>query len=90
MRSEDQRQLFRTQTDIEREQTAEWFLEKFKTDTRELMRLRLERRKVALRFEMEVKMRERKVKLKTSDVEADLEGLKKGGGELIAGRNLKG
>ena len=89
MRTEDQRRLFRTQTDTEREQTAAWFLEKFKTATRELMRLRLERRKIALRFEREVKMRECRVRAKTGDVEAELEGLKKGGGELIAGRNVK-
>jgi len=68
------------------EETAAWFLERFRDDMQALMRARAERRKVALRFEMLVKMRDRKVVLKTADVQAELDALKKGGGELIAGR----
>ncbi|KEF59754.1 uncharacterized protein A1O9_04602 [Exophiala aquamarina CBS 119918] len=86
MRPEDQTQLFRTHTDTEREETATWFLDKFRDDMRMLMRARVERRKVALRFEMLVKMRDRKLALKKADVQAELDALKKGGGELIAGR----
>ena len=86
MRPEDQSSLFRAQTDTEREETAAWFLERFRDDMQALMRARAERRKVALRFEMLVKMRDRKVVLKTADVQAELDALKKGGGELIAGR----
>jgi hypothetical protein len=86
MRPDDQKQLFRTQTDAEREETATWFLDKFRDDMQKLLRARAERRKVALRFEMLVKMRERKVTVKKADVQAELDALKKGGGELIAGR----
>lgn len=86
MRPADQTQLFRTQTDAEREETATWFLDKFRDDMQKLLRARAERRKVALRFEMLVKMRERKVSVKKDDVQAELDALKKGGGELIAGR----
>lgn len=86
MRPEDQTQLFRTQTDAEREETATWFLDKFRDDMQKLMRARAERRKVALRFEMLVKIRDKKVALKKADVQAELDALKKGGGELIAGR----
>lgn len=86
MRAEDQTQLFRVQTDAEREETATWFLDKFRDDMQKLLRARVERRKVALRYEMLVKMRERKVTVKKADVQSELDALKKGGGELIAGR----
>lgn len=86
MQPEAQTQLFRSQTDAEREETATWFLDKFRDDMQKLLRARAERRKVALRFEMLVKMRERKVTVKKADVQAELDALKKGGGELIAGR----
>ncbi|KAK5056078.1 hypothetical protein LTR84_012629 [Exophiala bonariae] len=86
MRAEDQTQLFRVQTDAEREETAMWFLDKFRDDMQKLLRARVERRKVALRYEMLVKMRERKVTVKKADVQSELDALKKGGGELIAGR----
>ncbi|EHY59006.1 hypothetical protein HRR83_001728 [Exophiala dermatitidis] len=87
MRPEAQRQLFRSQTDDEREQTAAWFLDKFQQDMQKLMAVRLERRKIALRFELEVKKRERRVQVKKNDVDRDLEGLRKGGVELISGRH---
>jgi hypothetical protein len=85
MKTEDQRQLFRSLTDVEREQTAEWFLTKFQADARRLTALRIARRKTALRFEMEVRKRQRRVETKMGDVDRDLAGLKKGGGELIGG-----
>ncbi|KAG9780241.1 hypothetical protein KCU88_g3783, partial [Aureobasidium melanogenum] len=87
MRPEAQRQLFKSQTDDEREQTAAWFLDKFQQDMQKLMAVRLERRKIALRFELEVKKRERRVQVKKNDVDRDLEGLRKGGVELISGRH---
>ncbi|KAL2443663.1 hypothetical protein ABEF95_009577 [Exophiala dermatitidis] len=87
MRPEAQRQLFVSQTDDEREQTASWFLDKFQQDMQKLMAVRLERRKIALRFELEVKKRERRVQVKKNDVDRDLEGLRKGGVELISGRH---
>ncbi|EXJ90360.1 hypothetical protein A1O1_03459 [Capronia coronata CBS 617.96] len=86
MRPEDQRQLFKSQTDEEREQTATWFLEKFQSDMQKLMAVRLERRKIALKFELEVKKRERRVQVKRADVDRELEGLRRGGVELIGGK----
>lgn len=86
MRPEDQTLLFRVQTDAEREETATWFLDKFRADMQKLLRARVERRKVALRFEMSVKQRDRTVAVKKADVQSELDALKKGGGELIAGR----
>lgn len=86
MRPEDQRQLFKSQTDEEREQTAVWFLEKFKSDMKKLMAVRLERRMIAMRYELEVKKREKRVQVKKADVDRELEGLRKGGVELIGGK----
>lgn len=83
MRLDDQTALFRSLTDTEREDTADWFLEKFRADMAKLMAVRTERRKVALKFEMDVKMRERRVHTKREDVEQQLVGLKKGGAELV-------
>ncbi|KAH0836999.1 hypothetical protein AYO21_08808 [Fonsecaea monophora] len=87
MRPEDQRNLFKSLTDADREQTAEWFVEKFKADVQRLMTVRLERRKIALKFELEVKKREKQVEVKRGDVDQELAGLKKGGGELIRGKS---
>lgn len=90
MQPDAQRQLFQSLNDAEREQTATWFLEKFKTDMQRLMDVRLARRKGALKFELEVKKREREVEVKRGDVERELAELKKGGGELISGRAAAG
>ncbi|KIV84383.1 hypothetical protein PV11_00168 [Exophiala sideris] len=84
MRPDDQRQLFQSLTDAEREQTASWFLEKFQADVHRLMDVRLERRKIALGYELEVKKREKSVQTKMHDVGEELAVLRKGGGELIA------
>ncbi|KAJ9606891.1 hypothetical protein H2200_008901 [Cladophialophora chaetospira] len=87
MRPEDQATLFRTLDDTEREQTAAWFLDKFRTDMQKLIAVRVERRKIALKYEMEVKKRERQVQVKKGDVEEELVGLKKGGSELVRGKS---
>ena len=89
MRPEDQRQLFQSLTDAEREETADWFLEKFQSDVQRLMDVRLERRKVALRYEWEVKRREKSVQTKIQDVGDELAVLRKGGGALIAGKGKR-
>ncbi|KIW66633.1 hypothetical protein PV04_05948 [Phialophora macrospora] len=87
MRPEDQATLFKSLADSEREQTAEWFLEKFRDNMVKLLEVRVERRKIALKFEMEVKRRERQVQMKKADVEEELAGLKKGGTELVRGKS---
>lgn len=83
---EDQRQLFRSLTDAERAQAATWFLEKFQAEVQKLTAIRIERRKIALRFELEVRKREKRIETKKADVDQELAGLKKGGGELIGGK----
>ncbi|KAK5239003.1 hypothetical protein LTR40_014982, partial [Exophiala xenobiotica] len=88
MREEDQKLLFRSLTEADREQTASWFLEKFQADVRKLMDVRLERRKIALKYELEVKKRYERVETKKKDVDEELAGLRKGGGELIAGKSM--
>jgi hypothetical protein len=88
MREEDQKLLFRSLTDADREQTASWFLEKFQADVWKLMDVRLERRKIALKYELEVKKRYERVETKKKDVDEELAGLRKGGGELIAGKSM--
>jgi len=90
MRQDDQRNMFKSQTDAEREETGDWFIEKFTNDMKALMRSRLERRKIALKYEMEVKRRQKAVLIKTAEVDDQLRNLKKGGDELIEGRNAGG
>ncbi|KIW19566.1 hypothetical protein PV08_00139 [Exophiala spinifera] len=87
MRAEDQKHLFRSLTDAEREQAAAWFLEKFHADVERLMDVRFERRKTALKYELEVKKRDAKVEAKKKDVDEELASLRKGGGQLIAGKS---
>ena len=87
MRPEDQSMLFKSLTDTEREQTADWFLDKFRTEMQALMDVRIERRKIALKFEMEVRQRDRQVQTKRQDVEHELSELKKGGDELVKARS---
>ncbi|KIX02289.1 uncharacterized protein Z518_08228 [Rhinocladiella mackenziei CBS 650.93] len=86
MRHEDQCRFFRSLTDSEREETSAWFLENLRSNVEKLTAARLERRKIALNYEMEVKKHENLVKMKKGHVDDELAGLKKGGGELIAGR----
>jgi len=83
-----QRSLFRSQTDAEWEETGTWFMDKIAEDMKKLIDVRMERRKTALKYEMEVKRRQKMVEVKSEDVQGELEELKKGGGVLIGGRSV--
>lgn len=90
MRPEDQEALFRTLTDEDNEKIGQWFVHKFQDDLKKLMETRLERRKIALKYEAEAKRREKVVQVKIGDVEDELRQLRKGGGDLIQGRSVAG
>jgi hypothetical protein len=81
--------LFRSLTDAENEEVGQWFLNSLQEDLKKLMERRLERRKISLRYEMEVQKREAAVQRKRADVEGELNELKSGGGKLIEGRSAE-
>jgi hypothetical protein len=86
MNADDQKSLFRSLNDEENEEAGRWFVQKFGEDLKRLMQQRLERRKMALKYEMQVKRRQKAVETKSADIQADLDELKKGGGSLLQGR----
>jgi hypothetical protein len=90
MHQQDQANLFRSLTDAENEEVGKWFLTTLQEDLNKLMERRLERRKISLRYEMEVQKREAAVQRKRQDVEGELTELKSGGGKLIEGRTGAG
>ena len=85
----DQASLFHSLDDDENEEVGQWFVQKFQSDLKKLMDIRIERRKLALKYEMEVKKRETTVKAKAADVEEELADLRTGGGKLIKGRSVQ-
>lgn len=85
----DQASLFHSLDDDENEQVGQWFVQKFQDELKKLMDIRIERRKLALKYEMEVKKRETTVKAKAADVEEELADLRTGGGKLIKGRSVQ-
>ena len=85
----DQVSLFRSLDDDGNEEVGQWFVQKFQSDLKKLMDIRVERRKLALKCETEVKRRETTVKAKASDVEEELADLRTGGGKLIKGRSVQ-
>jgi hypothetical protein len=87
MNLDDQKSFFRSLTDAENEQTGQWFMKSFGDSLKELMQKRLERRKKALEFELEVKKRQKAVDVKAEDIERELTELKRGGGHLLQNRS---
>ena len=83
MKEEDVRAMFSSQKDQEWEDTGAWFMSQFETQMRRLMKIRQERRMIALKFESEVKRRQAAVATKTGDVEQELHYLKTGGKDLM-------
>ena len=86
MKEGDVRAMFVSQKDQEWEDTGAWFMSQFGTQIKRLMEIRQERRKIALKFEMEVKRRQAAVVAKTGDVEQELHYLKTGGKDLMEKR----
>ncbi len=88
MRPEDQASLFESLTDEDNETVGQWFVQQFQDSLKKLMERRLDRRKLALKFELEARKRETEVQAKTSDVDEELKQLRKGGGELIRDKSV--
>ena len=90
MKQKDQTALFQSLTDEENEEAGQWFVQQFQDGLKKLMERRLERRKIALKYEFEAKKRETIVQAKMGDVGDELQQLRKGGGELIKDKSVAG
>lgn len=90
MQQVDIKSMFETQTDAERQETGAWFVAEMTEMMKNVVKVRVERRKLALGFEMEARRRQKLVEMKTAELEGELKGLKTGGGELIANRKSHG
>ena len=86
MNSEGQKALFLSLSDTEGEDVGHWFMETLADDLKSMMQKRLERRQVSLKYELEVKKRQKAVETKFTDIEHELKELKQGGGDLLQGR----
>lgn len=87
MSEEEQKIMFRNQGDNEWAQMGSWFIDRFQEDLKKLMDVRLERRKISMRFEDEIRRRQKDIEWHSASVERELKELKHGGGELIRGRD---
>jgi hypothetical protein len=86
MSVDDQKSFFRSLSDADNENVGQWFVQSFGNDLKKLMEVRLQRRKKALEYEMEVRKRRKEVEVKSGDLEDELKELKQGGSRLIEGR----
>lgn len=86
MTQEQQITLFASLSDAERSEAANFFATSFTADTNRLMAVRAARRKLALRFENDVRMRNKVVETKKADVQAELQSLNAGGAALLGAR----
>lgn len=83
---DEQRKIFQAQNDEEWIETGQWFVDRFQEDLENLLAVRLERRKIALKYEDKLRRRQKEVELAQSGVEKELRELESGGGELIRNR----
>lgn len=90
MTPEVQRRTFHDQTDEEWSQTGQWFVDKFQEDLRQLMGVRLERRKLALKFEDKIRRQQREIEHSQTGVQIELNELQKGGDGLLKDRRVAG
>jgi Extracellular mutant protein 11 len=84
----DQATFFESLSDENNEEVGQWFTSHFEIALQKIMERRLERRKIALKYEAEVKRRDLLVQVKKGDVEDELAELRRGGGQLIEGRSV--
>lgn len=87
---EAQRDFFKTLTDDEWAQTGQWFVNIFQTDFKNLMAIRLQRRKIALEYENKIRQRQRQVEHYQAGVENELKTLLAGGQDLLKDRKQPG
>lgn len=90
MTTEAQRQTLHDQTDEEWSKTGQWFIDKFQEDLKQLMVVRLERRKLALKFEDKIRRQQREVEHYQAGVKKELDELQKGGDGLLKDRKVGG
>ena len=88
MKADDQAALFQSMTDNENEEVGQWFVTQFQDNLKKLMERRLERRKIALKYELEARKRETEVHVKNGDLDEEFKQLRKGGGELIKDKSV--
>lgn len=86
MNASQQEAVFRGQSDEEWSKTGTWFVEKFQADLKKLTDIRLQRRKVALKFEDAIRRRQAEVEQHAAGVDKDLATLQQGGQELVKDR----
>lgn len=89
MREGDIKVMFESLTDEERELTGSWFLGELNVMMEQLTDLRVQRRKISMDFEADIKRRLAAVEKKENELDEELRGLKKGGTQLI-GRKTAG
>lgn len=90
MAPEQQQATFSTLTDEEWAHTGQWFVDKFQTDLKKLMEVRLKRRQIALTFEDRIRRRQRQVEYQQAGVEKQLKELQEGGTGLLRDRPATG
>ena len=80
--------VFQSLTDDQNEEVGLWFVQQFQDNLKKLMERRLERRKIALKYELEARKRETEVQAKMQDVDEELKQLRTGGTELIRDKSV--
>lgn len=88
MTPDAQQEIFRMQTDDEWAQTGQWFVDRFQSHLKELIQTRLERRKVALKFEDRIRRRHKEVQHYQAGVQKELSELQEGGQGLLKDRKV--
>lgn len=90
MSPDTQQETFRTLTDEQWADTGQWFVDRFQKDLAKLMEVRLERRKVTMKYEDTIRQRQRLVEHHAAGVDRELEELQAGGRQLVDGRKAPG
>ena len=88
LNTEDQAAVFKSLNDEDNEAVGQWFVQQFQDNLKKLMERRLERRKIALKYEAEARKREAEVQAKMQDVGEELKQLRTGGTELIRDKSV--
>lgn len=83
-----QRETFRGLSDEEWALTGQWYVEKFQSYLRELMKVRLQRRKIAMTYEDKIRRRQRLIEHQAAEVDRELRELQAGGKQLVDGRKV--
>lgn len=88
MHPKAQATMFQSLTDEDNEVAGQWFVQQFQDNLHKLVERRLERRKIALAYELEARKRETEVQAKMQDVDEELKQLRAGGTELIRDKSV--